>query len=1396
MHLRPAPLAPRAPSSARAAAALLAAALATGASPGAAAPPPPAPPWDGPAFEADPRAMLDAADALPPAGRAGVDVLLEEADYAFDARGAATLTYRIVYRPLTPEAVQSWARVERAWSPWHEARPEIRARVITPRGDAHALDPATLAEQGTRPEGGPQGERRVLAGPLPGVRPGAIVEEQAIVRETAPGFDAGDVHRFFVGQPNPVRLSRLRLRAPEALPLRFEVRGVELAPREHREGGVRTLLFERRDAPAIPQLEPFPPSDAPPAPSVAFSTGRSWADVAARLGALADAALAGADLSGPARELARGEPARDELVRRAVAWLHANARATGVELGERPPAPARPADVLRRRQGDAQDLAVLLAGLLRAAGQDARVAYLRARWHDVSPDLPGLGELDHAVVRVEGKPPIWIDPTEPFAAPGELPPAAEGRLALVAGRGTRGLVRTPESPSSRNAAIVRRELALAALGPARIVETRTLGGVLAARERAFRGQVPAARLAELDERYATEVFRAEEHAGTAVEGLAPGPGPVRVRVEAARAGVALTGDDEARIPVAPDPVFDPLPDLFTGPRGPDAKPDEAPARRLPVLLPFAYRAEVVYAIRPPAGFAPRALPRGEVRRFGPAVYEASWTAAADGTVTARFAFDTGGRRLSAPEAEALARDVRAILRAENPSVAFERRGAALLAAGAVREALAEMRRVAAKEPREAAHPLHLALGLLRIGHVDGAAAQARAGIALEPDRAWAHRVLGYVLEHDRVGRHHGPGFDREGAIAAYRAARDLDPDHAGGRAALADLLTFDAAGERFGPGADLEGAIAEFRAIRDDLGNRDHDPTLLATLLAAGRHAEALALARETPASPSRDAHLLAALAIGAGAEAAVAEAAGLGDGRRAALQDASLLVFRQRRYPAASALALAAAQGAPNAAELREQAETFAALTPWEKRAEKDPALAVVREVIVASVRADDPAAALRPLLSARHARSLLAGPEGGAPDPRVRRAREPGVPRDVLLDLLLSRAEARKDGEGGDLRVRVQFPFAPSERGSTMFLVREGKAWKLLGNDLAFPLLAEEALRRAEAGDLAAARRWLEWAREAVPGKETEPATPAGVLAPLWPRGGAPDLARARRAAHALLAFATGAPEVADALEAARAAAPPGPEARALLLALVQAHRQADRWERMLGAAGALLADDPASREGYGAQAFALRHLGRRAELDRATEAALARLPDDPEVLGTYGSTVLYLGDADAAERTWRRLVETGRASPMAYNNAAWMLLRRDPPPPEALDWARRAVDQSRERDRASLNTLAVAYAAAGRPDEAREVFLKSLPPGGPPDPSDWFAFGRIAEAWGEDATALAAYARVEPLPEEEPTSPRSYARARTAAIEARRAAGGPAAGPGPAPAAAPAPAVPPGR
>jgi Domain of Unknown Function with PDB structure (DUF3857) len=142
-------------------------------------------------------------------------VLYDEHTFTFDAEGKAVRTKYMVYKVLSQKGVEGWDSVRMQWEPWHEEKPVVRARVITEDYANHALDAKTITDSPASDEDEDEyGDRRVVRGPLPAIAPGAVVEEEITVRETAPLFASGAVKRIYFGMNAPVHETQLLLDAP------------------------------------------------------------------------------------------------------------------------------------------------------------------------------------------------------------------------------------------------------------------------------------------------------------------------------------------------------------------------------------------------------------------------------------------------------------------------------------------------------------------------------------------------------------------------------------------------------------------------------------------------------------------------------------------------------------------------------------------------------------------------------------------------------------------------------------------------------------------------------------------------------------------------------------------------------------------------------------------------------------------------------------------------------------------------------------------------------------------------------------------------------------------------------------------------------------------------------
>jgi transglutaminase-like putative cysteine protease len=1395
-------------------------------------------PWEGAPFAADPAAVAHAAARFEGHDGEPVVVLLSDQRYSLDRAGREAYTQRLVYRILSTGADGSWSTVERSWAPWHQARPEVRARVITPEGVAHSLDPAVLTESGEVQDGPDMfGDGRVLRGPLPATGPGVVVEQEVTVRDTAPFFDSGIVEIADVTTSVWAHHVRIVLEAPAGTPLHYVTRLLPAAaPRDeliaagkragaagdagdkgddkHATGDTgdpaRRLTFDWRDLPAEDAAESGLPPDVPRSAYLAFSTGRSWTDIARRYSDIVDQAIRGADLAAWIRAAGGPGPSQLDTMNRLLVRL-GEIRYTGVELGQGGLVPRTPAETLRRRFGDCKDKAVLLIAALRALDIPAYAALLNAGddQQDVEQELPGFGGFNHAIVVVPGTPSIWIDPTDRFARAGELPTDDQGRLALVASATATGLVRTPEADAAENRSVKTREFFLADLGTARAVETDVYAGATERDLRAFYVSEDPETLRDAVSDYMRKTYLAKDLAAYDHANPLDLSHPFRLRFETRDTKRAVTDEKTAAVAILPTALFDQLPDEITA----EDRDRQGQPRQADYYFSRPFTAEATYRIVPPPGFAPQPLPPNRVHHLGPATLSEIYAAGDGGTVTASLQLTSGKRRISPAELDQLRVGVRELAAAKPIVVQFAQVGEADLAAGRVREAIEEFQREAAAAPKQALPHCRLARALLAGGMGEAARQEADRAARLEPRAAVAQRTLAWVLQHDGLGRRFGAGFDRAGAIAAYRKARSLDPDDEATRANLAILLEHDAQGRRYAAGADLAAAIAEYQALRKDLKNKAMDDNLLVALLRAGRFAEVAELAAEIEDTPQRDALRLAAATATAGAEAAVREAE-----RRlwdpaaevSALDAAAQELVAIRRYGEAAALLARAGQLSPNAAAFLARADALRRARRHEEvqLPDGDPASAAKRFLLAALV--EPPATdRMQRLLSRGLAESLTAAARRQlveAPGRELRSSRaaaqREGLSADVRQDLVL--AAWRTTVQGGEQAgFRVEISSAVGERpGRTaFFVVREDGEYRIAGLGDAPATLGLEALRRVAAGDLRGAGQWLDWADEELQILGTPGAgggeVPSVPLLALWghrtPAGGGETADEFRCAAASLAGMgamgamgAMGEMGEMGAMDATSTAgaiggrtatgglAAPGGESLLTTLrscrdhagegdgrrlafdvALAGAYRGLGRFQDLLATAGALAAARPDSAAAFTLQAHALAGLARWAELGALAERRLQAHPEDPVALRTAARAAARRSDLDTATALLRRVADSGRESAADLNELAWMALVRGRPDDQAVEDAQRAATLSGYRDAASLHTLASLYVERGRPAEAYRIAVQSIAarPGAAtaaaaePDAGDWYVFGHLAESYGLPEVARRLYARVRP-------------------------------------------------
>jgi len=1306
-------------------------------------------PWDAPAFASDPKELVAAAEKVS-AGDAGFVVLLDEANYSFEADGKSHTAQRHIFRVIDDSAVEGLGTIEVPWAPWYNDRPTVAARVVSKDGTVHMLDAKAIIEAPAREDLDIFSDNRVLRAPLPGVAVGSVIEYVIEFNGNNPISEAGSSDIFILGGYAPTQRTRMTIDGPASLEPRI-VNKSDLQAKTEEKNGRRVTTFESGRIEGRKDFENYLPFDSISLPYIAFSTGSSWRNLAVRYSEIVDKQIAGNDLKKFVHDAIGNATERRDVIARALAAVEKNVRYAGVEVGESSIVPRPPRTVLGNKYGDCKDKATLLVAMLREAGISAHVALLRAgEDFDVHPDLPGMGRFNHAIVRVDATdkaPALWVDPTDDFAHAGDLPSQDQGRLALIAAGDTAGLTKTPETPSTGNKYSETRTYTLPEDGKAHVVETtETVTGSEDSFQRHLYAESDRTKFHEQIESYVKSYYSAKKL--DKVEATDPHDltKPFRVTIEASDADTGVAHDGDAAVAFHPANLINWLP--FPLRNFGDDHAEESRRKRVgEFVFPAAGVREWTYHIVPPAGYAVRTLPPNETAKLGTTTLTKEYASQPDGSVTAVLRFDSGKRRISAADFEETRAAIKKIFESKPTIIGFDLVGQAKLNAGDVTAALAEFRKLVVLHPKEAQHHIEIARALLVGGLGDAAREEIRRAVALEPENAHAQAALAGILEYDLLGRLLRKGFDMDGALAALRKAKELDPNNADYRGSLAKLLTIGTDGTEYGPGAKLDEAIAEYRAVAKDIGEKEakqFDADLMLALAHAGRFNEMKELAKTEQDTQLRETGRIIAIAATDGSAPALHELGAFdANTRRGYAQAIAQTLLNLRLYPQATEMYDAATQGAPNASSARPFIEALRKTKRLEDLPldEKDPR-AVVQKMIMAMVHNDS--AGLKALF-AFDVKPVEDDEDSDDPFSVMRTLTSgSNMPPAVIGDLSFGTMRVQSDGNdksGYRLRLRgengVNMP--------TLFVVRQNGGYIIKASTFMVDTVGATVMSFADSGDLETARTWLNWLREDVQAGGGDDPLRGMPFASLWPKDNAATSADEIRTAAASLMLRKGDEKSVPILLAMREKA--NDHAKSWIdVALSAAYATRKDWKSVVPIAERLSVAYPDSDNAFTTHVFALSLSGRTADAEELAKKRLAKKPKDDEALRALSSNAAKAGDYPAAAKYAEQIVDELSPTQNDYNNAAWFELFVGNVT-HAMENARRATAEESQTSAAALHTLATLYAETGKNIEARDALIRTLDKSrrDQPDSSDWYVLGRMAENYGVRDAALAAYKRV---------------------------------------------------
>ncbi len=1314
-------------------------------------------PWEINPFGASYDEISAAAEAFTMEGEHGVRILLSEGYFKFSSDGSLTAKYRWVYKILDQTGIDNWSSTQVSWTPWNQDKPTIKVRVTNPDGNSYFLSEDHIIESTESSEtANIYSDRKLLQAPFPKIMVGSIVEEETVVKSAVPKFGTGISRTWYFEGSNPIAMNRLIVVAADNLPFTYKVSlKDDLVPEIEGENGFTKYTFTYPMVPVSKDIEYGLPIDHPHWMSVGFTTGESWEKIARVYSDLVDENLQGADFSRELELLAE-DNSYDTAVN-AVEWLNNEIRYTGLELGTGSIIPTIPSVTLERGFGDCKDKALIVIGILRAAGYNADIALLRAGTStDIDPDLPSLSGFNHAIVYVGGEDPFWIDPTSEFSFNGYFPLSDQNRWSLVASPSTSGLIKTSSSVPEDNKTVRNIEYFLKDAGFADVEESTVYYG---SEDSSYRSRYLFMKEDDIKtgiDDYIRRAYRFGENSGFEYSDPKDFGENFNVSLKIKGAGRGVTENSQAIVAIMQGELTNYLPDIFRV----EDKDGESTKRENDYYFykPFIFKS--IYTVHPPAGFSLRELPESETLELGSVEVKKSYELN-DGVVTAVLSINSGKRLLDPDEFDETKTAVLEFSR-ENPVLlVFDHIGEKLLSQGDYRGSIDYLKKISEENPGKEIHLIRLADALLKAGLGLDAQKAARKAVAINGESEIAYSKLAWVLQHDALGRRLAPGYDRDGAIAAYRRAIELDDEEWSNFANLAILLEYDKNGLRYAS-SDLAEAVETYKLIGDRLSENGMDLNVLTDLLYLKDWNQLEESLKKITNQKTVTLYRVVMFAAEGNFSAAIGEASKTGDNqdKLTLLSNAGELLIYIRNYKSAAVLFREAARGSEDSISLESRADVLEG-TVLNENITFDP---------------EDPEDLVKKFYRALYLsegtdfeifKSLLT-------DDLYTRALDSesvnnfisqwwvlrnesirtGLSLNVVLDLFLSdlKFQTRMDIDGGYHLKLIQTGLN-TNIDSNFYIQNVEGVLRIAATDNFRTPVGAVVLDYLDSGRLQSAAEWLNWYYKDYSyfGREGDEPLYGQPLQGFWKKRGndETDIVNMRIAAASILVTDKSLYNNAAAILEA-ALKDPGNRALRdkLYYAVYYAYKTGDNFKGQNTASKWLYDRYPESDFAFSAFLRSLLNLEQYDELETLARERLSEDEEDGTAIDMLINMYFSRLDFNSVDRIFENLKSKNQLSARLYNAVAWMYLFEPVVDERALEYARQAVNMSNNANTAILHTLAALYAEFGRCEEARNTLDRVMKLSGSIEPSsdDWYVLGRIAEEYGMTESALYYYGKVE--------------------------------------------------
>lgn len=1305
----------------------------------------------------------------------GVKILLKENHITVHPNGVIDTRLRWVYQIIDKKGVENWAKTSSQWSPWFQEKPKIRVRVSKPTGEEFFLNEDELVE-GAAQSYSEQiySDSMVLSGPIPQVSVGAIIEEESFISGKKPFFAAGEVLKFLWAGGSPIFQRRVIIRVMEGATCKIDTNQMEKVEFEKvgGDGFVDWIFFEKNCKKASPvEGNIAPQSDF--APSISIGTGESWAAVVDLYLQHIEKVVEGVDFTKEVEGLIGAT--EKETIYNIVTHLNERIRYTGIELGDNALIPFSPMETLARGWGDCKDKSVLLVEFLSAAKIPSYPALVLSDLaRDVNPKLPGLGGFNHCIVFVDGEEPLWIDPTLDFSVPGTLGTSTQGHYALIIRKGNGGLVETSRGRAAENKIKESIEYLLEDLGYGNSVVNKKYVGGISSDFRYLFSNFPEEDLGKMFKGQIEEDFLFGELVDLDYTRVGDLRVPFEYSYNADKVARIYSGFNYTEVALMQNQIIRDLPDYFLlSPRD-----DEKRLEPFYFTQPFSF--ERTYKVQIPEGFLVESMPKSQRIMIGPLEVQQK-VLRQKNVIIVKFSYAIGDEPLSPKDALYLKRNASQFYgEMEALLIRFTHEGQKLLDEGDYKGALNRFKEYASTGDSSIHHiryaqaALSSRLGMLAREEIEKA-------VKLDPDSDLAWYVRGLIYSENEIGRSFQPGFDWEIAVNSFKKAIELNPNDVDYYLKLVAILCLNSKGQGFASDSKIEEAIPYLEKLFEldnEQGTLEAKNRLLLIYWFL-KDDEGLNRLLENYSfdSPTEEIFQAMLLLLLEGEEAMdgyLDENFSKKEQVQTRYQIAAYLELRRDYKIAASVLAKNLDSG-EGGIDLEVKVKSLASREVFEDQfAQGDRPEDFVGEFFHQIFKSDgETFGNLKPLLSGSLFKQLLDEDETSNLaifyDIFVTNQQNTMNLQELALDTLYQGIVFRVESVGEKFyQVYVDLNDAGYRGGITFWLSKEDGGFKIQALSSNFAGMGEflygcylEARRSKDEEEIDAIETVLGWMYRALSPAQMENSDPfVGWNFIKWMDYQKEVDGEWLEAILIAFAMETGSPTIGFEKMEQWAQSKENKIATLASFSLLGAYFDLSDRENAFLYGKKLHEQFPESRS------LALRYIGgglisnNQEEIKGYLDELIAKTFDIRQLESYLYLYYSYTMDYEGYEAVLTQLENQGLATAAHYNLLAWIsIFKEEGVKDRDLLYARKAVTLSESKNSAILHTLATLYAIAGKCNEAVKLLdqLEELSPTGRYQTSDWFLYGLIAQQYGSEETAEAAFGKIGPVEDllEIPTS-----------------------------------------